>query len=92
MKYALIQSIGDGDEIVVIGLANDPIELMDRARKDAREMAKDFTDDMRRDPHMANCPEPEIVERLYTNHFEFTVSLPSLGCEWIVNATQLPQV
>jgi hypothetical protein len=89
-QYALIEVLGDGDEIRVIGLDSDAVVLMTRARQRAESTRDDVYRDMTRDELADDVPDkPDVKERTYVRcGFEYVVEIEEFGMSWIVNKVE----
>ncbi len=95
MKHVVILNIGEGDEIMVVGIYDDAITAIGYAKSTAKEFSKQFFDDMHSDWKNGSFgdadDEPTLeapTEKFHVGEagdYEFSVTAESLMHEWIVH-------
>jgi hypothetical protein len=84
--FALIQILGEGDDIRVVTTSTDPVQLMIRAKVEAEEVAKAWFEDTRID--FPDSTRPKVNTRFFgTSLHSFTaeIEVEGLGNAWNVS-------
>jgi hypothetical protein len=85
-KYALIQILGDGDDISVVTTGDNPVTLMMRGKQLAEEVAQSWFEDTRgTDP---DATRPRVTTRFHGTtlpHFSAHIDVEDLANSWQIS-------